>query len=352
MSRRTLMILTPGFPSDESDTTCLPAQQCFVRALNRLFPELELIIVAIQYPYRKGHYVWHGNTVVTLNGKAIPKWRRPFFWMATASRLSALKSEDLLGVLSFWCLEEALIGKFFSRRHGLLHLSWVSGQDARKTNRYFQFIRPKAEDLVVMSPFLADELDRNFSVRPARIIPNAIDPSEYSPATGDKTIDILGAGSLIALKQYAIFIEVVTALVKTNASLKAVLCGAGPEQERLERMIDERGLKENLLLVGECPRPAVLKYMQQSKILLHPSSYEGYSTVCLEALYSGCHVVSFIMPENTEIKHWHGSSSKEEMIEQCQHILTSEADYSPVLVHHMEDSARAMMSLFGYAPMA
>jgi glycosyltransferase involved in cell wall biosynthesis len=352
MSRPTLLILTPGFPSDESDTTCLPAHQCFVRALNTVFPDLELVIVAFQYPYRSGRYTWHGNTVIAFNGKLIPKWRRPLFWIKSWLRLNAMNPQGMIGVLSFWCLEEALVAKFFSNHHRLAHLSWLCGQDARLNNRYFKLVRPKAQQLVAMSPFLADETEKNFGVRPAYIIPNAIDPAEYAPASGERTIDILGVGSLIALKQYTVFVEVVAELVKKNPSLKAVLCGAGPEREKLERMIGDLGLKGNLSLQGECPRAEVLSYMQRAKILLHPSTYEGYSTVCLEALYAGCYVVSFILPEKRDISHWHGVADRAEMTAKCETILSEETDFAPVLVHDMHDSARAMLKLFNYPPMA
>ena len=36
--QKTLIILSPGFAKDEADTTCLPAQQVFIKALNKNFP--------------------------------------------------------------------------------------------------------------------------------------------------------------------------------------------------------------------------------------------------------------------------------------------------------------------------
>ena len=42
---KTLIILSPGFPKDESDTACLPSQQIFVRALNKNFPSLRIFFL-------------------------------------------------------------------------------------------------------------------------------------------------------------------------------------------------------------------------------------------------------------------------------------------------------------------
>ena len=36
---KTLVILTPGFPSNEADTTCLPMQQNLVRSLKLMYPQ-------------------------------------------------------------------------------------------------------------------------------------------------------------------------------------------------------------------------------------------------------------------------------------------------------------------------
>src|SRR4030095_10397149 len=66
---KTLVILTPGFAKDESDSTCLPMQQSFIRVLNEKFPQLNIIIIAFQYPYFKKTYQWFGNTVISFNGR-------------------------------------------------------------------------------------------------------------------------------------------------------------------------------------------------------------------------------------------------------------------------------------------
>lgn len=349
ISRQTLVILTPGFPSDETDTTCLPPLQCFVRSINKISPELGLVIIALQYPYRNDRYKWLGNQVISMNGRRSRKITRLKLWLKIYRELKSTKANtQLLGVLSFWCLEEALIGQFFSRFNGLRHLIWINGQDARRSNPFVRWIRPYPDQLVAMSEFLAEEFEKNFSIRPLHIVTNGIEPADYSSALTEKTIDILGVGSLIPLKQYEIFIDTIGALVGESPRLKATLCGAGPQKEMLLRKVQAQGLSQNVTLTGQLPHKDVLALMQRSKILLHPSSYEGYSTVCLEALYAGCHVISFIAPEKILTKHWHIISTKEEMINQCKRILKDESDFSPVLVHSMINTATGMLKLFRY----
>ena len=344
----TLVILSPGFAKDETDTTCLPSQQIFVKALNKNFREINIVIIALHYPYREDQYLWFGNTVISLNGKGFPKFLRPWLWIKAYYRLTKIdKQTKIAGVLSFWCHETALLGKFFASKKKIKHFIWLHGQDARSTNSFVRWINPGSENLIALSDFLADEFERNHNVRPKYIIPNGIDPTLFSTLKPEKQIDVLGVGSLIPLKQYSIFIDVVYELVKYKPTLRAALIGAGPEEKQLRSQIARLNLEPNITLVGEIPHEQVINFMLQSKILLHPSSYEGYSTVCLEALYAACHVVSFQAAENTTIHQWHIVKSKNEMIDWCKRILLQNSvTFAPVLRNTMEDSAKAIVRLF------
>lgn len=346
--QRTLVIISPGFPSNERDTTCLPAQQLFVRSLNKLFPELRVIIVTLQYPYRRDRYLWFGNTVVALNGKSVPRWLRPWVWINAYYQLEKIHSQTgITGLLSFWCHETALIGKLFAARKLITHRIWIKGQDARKNNFFVRMIRPAAHELVALSESLAGAFEKNHRVRPAHIVPNGVDTGMFGKRKIKKEIDVLGAGSLIPLKQYSIFINVVRMLVKVKPDLRVVLIGAGPELQRLRAAIEKNDLEEHIVMPGEVPHQEVISCMEQAKVFLHPSSYEGYSTVCLEALAAGCHVVSFVSAEKRPIEHWHIVKNEAAMTATCATLLLSgTTEYTPVSVHTMDDSAEKMMALF------
>lgn len=348
--KKTLFIIVPGFPSTEADTTCLPPIQNFVKGLNSIFPELTVIIFTLQYPYRKDSYQWFGNTVHSFNGKFIPKITKPLFWLTVYTALSKQsKQASVIGVLSFWCGEAALVGKFFSKRKKINHFIWMQGQDARLKNPYISLVRPKPEELIAISESMAIEMVKNYGLTPAHTITNGVDPKQGTPLPGnDRPIDLLAVGSLIPLKQYNVFIQLVANLKKDFPHMSAVLVGAGPEHKILLQLIHSLNLHDNIIMTGELSHDEVLKKMTQSKMLIHPSLYEGYSTVCLEALHAGCHVLSFVRPGTAEIKHWHVVNDMDEMNSVSSHLLKNENDFTSVLVNSMEDSARNMMRLFNY----
>jgi glycosyltransferase involved in cell wall biosynthesis len=344
---KTLIILSPGFAKDEQDTTCLPAQQVFVKALNKNFPSLQIIILAFQYPYIEKKYKWFGNTIISFNGVEKRKLLRLLLWQHVYNVLRKIKRQNnVIGLLSFWCSECALVGKVFSEKNHLKHLIWILGQDAKKDNRYVKRIKPAPHELVAMSDFLSETFFKNYKIKPAHVIPNGVDTKMFSAATVKK-IDVMGAGSLIPLKQYDVFIAVILKIQKIMPDINVVLCGAGPEEKKLKELIQHYHLEENILLTGEKKHMEVLQLMQQAKIFLHTSSYEGFSGVCLEALYAGAHVISFVKAMHNSIDHWHIVSSKEEMVKTTLQLLSNPLTaYTSVLAYSMDDSAKAMMKLF------
>jgi glycosyltransferase involved in cell wall biosynthesis len=350
MPENTLVILTPGFPANEADTTCLPAQQQFVQNVQESFPGLKIIVLSFHYPYINSTYTWKNVTVVSFNGRNRGKLQRLMLWARVRRKLSVInRTHRIIGLFSFWCTECALVGKYFAKPKNIKHLTWILGQDAKANNKYVRLIKPKANELVAMSDFLADSFEVNHGVRPQYTVPNGIDPRGYPSPAGERNIDVLGAGSLIKLKQYDLFVELVALVKNQLPNIRAVICGKGPEQQALLEQIDQLNIAQNVSLAGEFQHPEVLRHMQQSKVFLHTSYYEGFSTVCLEALYAGAHVISFCNPGPAYIPHWHIVNHKEEMLDKLLQLLTTPSlEHNPVLVYSMKDSAREVMKLFGY----
>src|SRR5215831_17781291 len=224
--KKTLIILSPGFAASEEDTTCLPAHQVFIRALNKNFPSLKIIILSFQYPFFSKEYKWFQNDVISFNGNKQKGFLKPVLWWRVYRTLKQLrKQNNIVGLLSFWCTEFAWIGKYVAKKNQLKQLIWITGQDAKAKNKYARWIKPDSNELVAMSDFLSDTFLKNYGVKPSVVIPNGIDASIFNERKVTKTIDIMGAGSLIPLKQYDVFIEVVGEIKKFFPSMHIALCG-------------------------------------------------------------------------------------------------------------------------------
>jgi glycosyltransferase involved in cell wall biosynthesis len=346
---KSIVLITPGFPKNEHDTTCLRPVQCFIKALNRSRPELQVVIFSVQYPYFVSDYQWFGNRVYTLGIRTTNPVFRIWKWIKAIHRIRAITAEmEIIGVLSFWCLETALIGQYFAYTRKLKHRVWIHGQDARRENRFVKLIRPDPGELIALSHFLRDEFALNHGIRPELVIPNAVDTTFSPNADLERTIDVIGVGSLIPLKRYDIFLDVIAELKRSRPQLRAVLIGDGTERDALAKIVDVKGLHDCVSIVGELDHHVVASTMRTARILLHPSGFEGYSTVCLEALQAGCHVVSFTRAENREITHWTVVNDTESMIAACRRILEHEHNFQSVIVHDVANTAASMMQAFSY----
>ncbi|HEY9002456.1 MAG TPA: glycosyltransferase [Mucilaginibacter sp.] len=348
--KKTLVILSPGFPKNEADSTCIPPQQVFVRNLKLQYPTLNIIVMAFEYPFHSSSYQWNNIAVISFGGAnkgrltRLNNWRRVWLMLKRLNR-----QHQLIGLLSFWIGDCAFVASRFARKYNLKHFCWILGQDAKPGNKYLKWIKPKAENLVALSDFIATEVKNNYAIAPAHIIPVGIDPELFGEPSRTRDIDILGAGSLIPLKLYSLLINMIATLHVYFPDIRAVICGDGPERHLLEELIKDYKLEKNIQLIGELPYTAVLALMQRTKVFAHPSSYEGLGMVCLEALYAGAQVVSFVRPMDQPIKNWHFAKTPDDMVNILKRLLEDQhCSHSKTASYLIKDTCSRIMSLFDY----
>jgi glycosyltransferase involved in cell wall biosynthesis len=348
-NEKILVVLTPGFPSSEDDSTCLPMQQNLVSKLRQIRADLQIVILSFQYPYHKDAYTWYDVPVNPFNGRNKGGLQRLLLRNRVNSFLNEINSnKEIVGLLSFWCNECAWVGKKFADAHNLTHRCWVLGQDAKKQNAYPHRLKPNDSELIALSDFVREEFQKNHGIMPRHTVPAAIDALEFDKYEGTRDFDVVAAGSLILLKQYDLFVEMISEIKKTLPTVKAALIGDGPERKKLERMIENLRLKDNILMTGELSHKQVLRYMQRARLFLHTSSYEGFGVVCLEALYAGAQVISFCKPMKSEIHHWHNVTTKKEMLEKAMSVLQNDQlEVERVLPYSIEGQAKSMLEIFG-----
>ena len=344
----TLIILSPAFPLNESETTWLPAQQSLLKELKNQFPSLNIIVLSFLYPYEETVYTWNGIQVIAMGGMNKRKLKRLWLWATVWKKLKKIKKQNnVIGILSFWCGECALVGSWFAKTNKLKHFSWICGQDARKSNKFVKWIRPKPAELVAISDFLIEEFYKSHHIKPAHLIPIAIDKQLFPSLPVKRDIDIIGVGSFSYQKNFDQFVLVIAALKEKFPCLKAIHCGSGEDEENIKNLVRKLNLSENLSLLGWVSHSEVLQLMQRSKILLHTSSYEGFGMVYLEALYAGAYVISFTKAMKQPIRNWHIVNTKEEMIAKASELLhKSDLPHEKVMVYSITDSARSIRKLF------
>ncbi len=92
---------------------------------------------------------------------------------------------------------------------------------------------------------------------------------------------LLSVGRLHPQKAYDIAIPAMRRLVDAGYLLRWYVLGEGAERERLQRLIDENGLRDSFLLLGAVANP--YPYMKQADLYMHVTRFEGKSIAIEEA---------------------------------------------------------------------
>jgi glycosyltransferase involved in cell wall biosynthesis len=193
---------------------------------------------------------------------------------------------------------------------------------------------------------LAEQFEINHGIKPVAVVMPGLEVNDFSgkkPET-HRDIDILGVGSFISLKKYQVFINIVARVVVKFPDIKVVLAGSGPLEKNLRLQAREAGLEKTILFPGSIPHHEVLDLMRRSKILLHPSNYEGFSGVCQEARAAGATVLSVTKPMQYDFPGWVQVRSEDELVEACSRYLSGSANTEPaLLIQSIEETVEQVL---------
>lgn len=103
-------------------------------------------------------------------------------------------------------------------------------------------------------------------------------------------IRILTVGRLTEQKAYPVAIEAMKLLKERGAHARWYVLGEGPEREKLEKLIAEKDLQNDFLLLGATENP--YPYFAQADIYVHATGFEGKSVAIQEAQILGCAIVA------------------------------------------------------------
>ena len=84
-----------------------------------------------------------------------------------------------------------------------------------------------------------------------------------------------------------------TEVIRINPRIKFLLIGGGEWRKRFERIVDERGIRANVVFAGLVPPAQVPRYVGVMDALAHLSRREGLPRALPQAMAAGKPVVAF-----------------------------------------------------------
>jgi glycosyltransferase involved in cell wall biosynthesis len=262
--------------------------QLFVQELSK--QNVQITVFTLHYPYRNQEYFWNGITVVPLNGEN--KFLRRKF-MFPKLKASFAEKEQLLKfdvIHAFWLNEATSFAIKLGKQLNIPVIATAMGQDVLKQNDWlkkmdFSFL----SEIIMLSKFHQNEAKKS-SIENSRVIHFGIEG--FIESVPNKIYDFITIGNLIPLKQFDYFIDVLAEVKKQAPGFRAIVIGDGIERKALTDRIQKNGLEENIELCGLLSYADTMEMLISSKVLIHPSKYESFGMIFIEALNLQTHVLA------------------------------------------------------------
>lgn len=286
--KKHLVVITPGFPADESDTTCLTSMQHWVSAMRE---HVNLTVVSMHYPYEEHSYVWNGIAIHALGGKN-SKWKKILIQRRKLNRvLDRLHREYPISWLhAFWLGENACWTQDWANEKRVPFYASAMGQDVKSTNFWLKRIGKLPSGRLFTQSSFQQQVLKQTTGWESEIIPFGI--GEVGVRVPEKETDIVLVSSLIPLKNVSYLFQVLKRLGERHSELAIVIVGDGPESVKLRREAADLGLTR-IRWKGELGYQETLEEIAKSRILFHASGYESFGMVLAEALFLQAHVLAF-----------------------------------------------------------
>jgi glycosyltransferase involved in cell wall biosynthesis len=211
----------------------------------------------------------------------------------------------------------AAAAKLFAGRNILVHTRHNMGDDLANSTRAFVF---RLTMMVTKAAVFVCLAARNRLVptgvipeSKAKVVPNGIDLEQYRQSTEQSKAEfwaslkrevpriVFGSvGRLSEVKNHPMMIEAFAlALPKLPADAQLLLAGDGPSRGKIEQLIRDRKLENNVIVLGE--RSDIPFVLGGIDVFLQSSVSEAYSLALLEAAASGLPCIASNVGGNNEI---------------------------------------------------
>lgn len=198
------------------------------------------------------------------------------------------------------------IGIYFTL-HGIF--AWIAGKLFNKpviqiligtdrpkveASKIFLKILNEAEYIGVRGKTSENQLIK-LGIKPEKFfVPNGVNVlnfETFKPSGGKKNYDLIYIGRLDKNKQVQMIIHAGALVLHAHPDLKVAIVGDGPERDTLRKLVADLGLVEVVSFLGTQPYSEIPRLLNESRIFVMASKFEGLPVAMLEALCCGLPVV-------------------------------------------------------------
>ena len=112
---------------------------------------------------------------------------------------------------------------------------------------------------------------------------------------------IISAGRIVQWKGFDTLIKIFPDIKKKFNDAKLIVAGSGPDLDKLQKLINDKGLSDNIAFTGALPKEVLLRYIKASDVFVLNTGYEGFSHQLLEVMDVGIPLITTKIGGNPEI---------------------------------------------------
>ena len=178
----------------------------------------------------------------------------------------------------------------------------ITANSSKIINRHFEKTAKALDGTLACGHSVSDGIKAVTGKNPLCVY-GVVDLEEFSPAPNkiparkeldlppDKTI-ALYAGYFTKRKGVYELLEAIYRVQQKHPDILLIMCGTGPEEKTLRRLIHEKGIEHKIHMTGEVEPEQMSKWMQASDLFVLASHTEGMPNVIMEAMACGLPVVA------------------------------------------------------------
>ena len=336
--KKKLLVLTSTFPRWKNDT--IPP---FVYELSkRLTNHFEVYILTPHYPESKKFEIMHNMHVYRFR-YFIEKYEKlanhlgmlpilrknrlfyfevPFFLIAELIYLNKLVKKIKPDIIhAHWIVPQGFVAALtnkFTRTPYIItsHGGDSFGLQSKLLKIVKKFSLKNAKSITVVSTAIKKELRKLDKTLKIDIIPMGVDSNLFNPNKRDESIKskyniegpfLLFVGRLTYKKGVSYLIEAMPLVLKKFPNAKLLIIGNGILENELMQLTKSLKLEKNVVFTGPIQNKELPRYYATADIFVGPSiidergDAEGLPVTLMEALASGCFVVTTDLEGNRDI---------------------------------------------------
>lgn len=164
---------------------------------------------------------------------------------------------------------------------------------------YFMIKRASVESQAnfMLTDGLKNNIDKFLGVAYSQknvVIPNGTDFNYFKPdySKREKTFKILFVGQLVEQKDPLTFLKAIRLYSEKNKKFVVAIAGDGILRNKMEQYIEENNMADRVRVLGWLSKDELRSEYQSSHVVVVSSVFEAMSVSVLEALASGCFLIS------------------------------------------------------------